>query len=532
MTTKFKKTLLVGVAAIAVATLAACSVTETKKEASRDIAANLDRVNRASASLSSIPAATGPGNVQVHEKVWLGDHGVRTENGQPLPQDFEKKDGIFINSSVPLGLAEIANKLADVTGIPVTGASSSVSDLPGGEESSSSRSITMAVDYEGPLSGFLNSVASRFNVNWIYRNGVIQIFAVETRTFTVLVPSTETDYRTQITSSILGGEESNGDSNASEQRLNSYATYTPWKRIEEGVKSLIPSNGATFVVSQETGTVTVTAAPTVVKRVGEFIKQQNAIMSRQVAVTVRVLSVDIAKNDRYSFDTKLALEDVARGLGLTFSSMSSLPAAAASGGGSLLFAIAEPTKSDTDFQHLKGSEANVEALSERSDTSLLTSATVITTNNQPTPVHVGTQQNYLKKAVFTQGQNSDSVELEPGSISTGFQMLVTPRILSTNKVMLQYSLGLSELVSLDEVGNANAKIQLPEIKTRSFLQNTLLRSGDTLILSGFEQNKANSRDSNNGFWGAGMSAGKERAMIMILITPMIIQDPSDAAFAG
>lgn len=524
----------IALSSVALLLLASCAEmpTETHKQASNDVAAATVDADVATTGVRNIPGHTGPANIRVRNSIWLGDQGVRTEHGQPLPAEFQTAEGIVLNSSVPMSIADIANRISEVTGIPVTGATALIDSVPGDAKGKDVlTSVKIPVDYSGPLSTLLNSLASRYNISWQYRNGAIKLYAVETRTFTVLIPSTDTDIRTQITSSILGNDKAEGDASSSEQRLRSFATHAPWKRLEEGIKSLLPA-GATHVVSQESGTVTVTSTPAVLDRVAVYISQQNAIMSRQVAVTARVLSVDISKTDDYKFDTSLVLSDVVRGLGLTLSSVSSLPGAAVSGGGQALFAIASPTKSGTKYDHFDGSQAEIKALTEHLNTSLLTSATVITTNNQPTPVHVGLQQNYLKKAEFSQGQNSDSVSLEPGMLTTGFQMMVLPRILSNNSVMLQYTLGLSELITMDEIGSGGTTIQLPQVKTRSFLQNVLVKSGDTLILSGFEQNKSKADDSSNGFWSSGVAAEKSRTMIVILLTPVIIQDPTDAAFKG
>ena len=79
-----------------------------------------------------------------------------------------------------------------------------------------------------------------------------------------------------------------------------------------------------------------------------------------------------------------------------------------------------------------------------------------------------------------------SNSLLPGSITTGFQMTVTPRILDRDRVMLSYNIDLSRLLSFTNAsvgsGDNQATIQIPNFERRAFIQAVAVKAGDTLLI--------------------------------------------------
>jgi type II secretory pathway component GspD/PulD (secretin) len=88
---------------------------------------------------------------------------------------------------------------------------------------------------------------------------------------------------------------------------------------------------------------------------------------------------------------------------------------------------------------------------------------------------------------------------------------------------------LSDLVKLTTFTSPDGKsaIQLPQKNLRNFLQRVSMRSGETLVLSGFQQTQ--SQDDQNGvvnpnFWALGGSrntSGKSTTLV-IMITPYVM----------
>ena len=91
--------------------------------------------------------------------------------------------------------------------------------------------------------------------------------------------------------------------------------------------------------------------------------------------------------------------------------------------------------------------------------------------------------------------------------------------------MLQFSTDISSLRRIDEVRSQNGMIQTPELDTRNFLQRVAMRSGETLVVSGFEQvaddlDQQGPGKPGNTLLGGGLKANSAREIIVILITPI------------
>ena len=73
-------------------------------------------------------------------------------------------------------------------------------------------------------------------------------------------------------------------------------------------------------------------------------------------------------------------------------------------------------------------------------------------------------------------------------------------------------------------------MQLPETTTRAFVQQSLLRSGSTLILAGYSQDQTTlsangTLDPYNILLGGGIGNDKKRSLLLIAITPQELDVP-------
>ena len=176
-----------------------------------------------------------------------------------------------------------------------------------------------------------------------------------------------------------------------------------------------------------------------------------------------------------------------------------------------------------------GSDAVISALQSVSRVSLMTSASVYTLNNQPVPVQVAKQTSYLASIMNTLTPNVGSTTaLTPGVVTSGFNMNLLPHILEDNTVLLQYAVDISSLLALRSATSNGSTIQIPELETRNFLQRVSLRSGETLVLSGFEQTNDNmdrrgALAADNPMLGGGANASRTHDQIVVLITPVLTE---------
>ena len=100
-----------------------------------------------------------------------------------------------------------------------------------------------------------------------------------------------------------------------------------------------------------------------------------------------------------------------------------------------------------------------------------------------------------------------------------------------------FNLTLSDLIELQKVDlggkdeeTSGQYIQNPIIETRGFTQEVAMKSGDTLILSGYERvetatNKTGVGSAENSLLGGSAIANKTRSILVIMLTPVVMDSP-------
>jgi len=178
-----------------------------------------------------------------------------------------------------------------------------------------------------------------------------------------------------------------------------------------------------------------------------------------------------------------------------------------------------------------GSSAVVQALSSIGRTSLVSSSSLVTINNFTVPMNVITEKAYLASVSTTVTGSSGTAQtsLTPGLVTSGVMMNLTPRLLEGDRMLLQFSLDLSNLVSIDTFTTNGASIQIPTRSVRNFLQRVTMRSGQTLVLSGFQETQSKNNTAGIGssdFWGLGGSKAVTSAntTLVIVITPYVMHN--------
>jgi hypothetical protein len=123
---------------------------------------------------------------------------------------------------------------------------------------------------------------------------------------------------------------------------------------------------------------------------------------------------------------------------------------------------------------------------------------------------------------------SVNYSLEPGNVSTGININVKPKILKGNEIMLEYVMNLSDMETLREIisPDESAKIEVPTTTSKSASQIATLKSGQTLVMSGFKQKKAELDDSGVGspkniLLGGKKSGSTRDSYLVVTVTPYI-----------
>lgn len=374
-----------------------------------------------------------------------------------------------------------------------------------------------------PLRGLLDQVTARLGLGWKLQDNAVVIFHTDTRVFHLYaIPGVA-----KMSSSVKSGAESGGSSNSTQGSFSSEGSSQSTgltfetniiEDIQKTIENMLTPAFGRSAISPSTGTVTVTDRPEVLDRIASYLENENKRITRQVLLNVKVLAVTVNDGDSMGINWEMVYRSLDRyGIGLS----TGFPGAGGGASGSV--GILNPSS------RWNGTELLVDALSTIGRVSTVTAPSVTTLNLQPAPVLVGSQQSYLASVSTTDTANVGSTStLTPGTITTGFNMTLLPYLMEGPDMLLQYSINLSSLTRLREVESGGQKIEIPEVANRIFSQRVRLRSGETLILSGFEQSSddaAKQGVGDSGFWlfGGNGKQSKSRDVIVILITPVVME---------
>jgi len=521
--------------ALGVLALSACNHYVDKTNARIENVLEKTEMYRERATIPDLPEPVD--TVRVNNDIWLGNSSVKIMAGDALPARFERNDSITLAITQNASLAVLANELTDLTGIEVR-----LDDL---KAENAMPKEAVAVNYSGKLSGLLNYLSNRYGVWWRYKNGQISFFSKETRVFTIYALPTETKMSADLKGSSMGTGKGSSGGGSGSSSLSTSANLALWDSIEKGVKQVVGKQGE-LSFSRVAGTVTVTASPFVMQKVASYIANWNEKLSRQVAISIKVLQVQMTNEDNYGIDLQAVFKNT--NIDASFSSPYTLSSAASSAGataGLLSMTLLKPSS------RWKDTKAIVEAFSTQGKTSIVTSSSVTTLNNKVAPVQITTAQNYVREVSVTNNYNSSNnssdVDLDTDTLNYGFSMEILPRILDHGRLIILFTMTLSDLIALDTFSSnasdtpssktdedkdegESTTVQLPKMQMRGFMQEIAMKSGSTLVLTGFEQ-VANVTDTAGvGEAKMNLLGGKaydqhRRDVMVILLTPEVLESP-------
>ncbi len=501
--------------------------------------AELEQASEDAATLkqqAAVPDTPIPDDVvRVKNDIWLGDTSRVEFEGEQVPSYLEAKDGITLISNRPITLFEIGTMISKITSLSVryapeledtdnikevADANEPTLETIGAQWTDSSK---MLVNYKGPLSGLLDEVANRFGVWWKYEKNEIYFYRYITKTFVVysLPTNPSLDVSVNVSGDSSSGEGASGGASIKQQ--NQANDLDMWAQIQETLESMITSDGA-INVNRANGTVTITDTPSNIRRIAKYINETNDRLGKQVAISVKVFTVTLSSDDEYGFDlNKLAYNNV-KGEHSTQIISNSGESGVKGHGLSMLI-----TSKHWDI------DSAIKAISKHNSAKLVTSGTVTTVNNKPAPIQVVQTGHYNKNMTSTStstGSDNNDSSTEVENYTTGFMMSVLPRILDHGRLMLFFNLSLSEVVGNDEIrySYTQPELVIPKIETRGFTQEVAIKSGQTMILTGYERtwdqvSKEGTGTPDNMLLGGKNDTETARGVFVIMLTPVVLETP-------
>lgn len=527
---KFKQLLIMASTLV----LMSCSLTSLPSDVQSSLKTTNQNIESANLRIQNASSSQNDNYIEQMKGGYFGNSTIATKDTEFLPPIFNEPiqmDRTFFS------MRQVADNISKLTGIPTLVDADSVKDL----------SIRVT-QQSGNLSDLLNSIAAQTDTAWSYKEGKIVLSDTETQTWFIKGIPGDIQVQNQVNSNSGIQGQSGGSSATAGQGGGSQATSQSqsqtqqssvqniqynlanslWDNFDKSIGSMLSKQGKLSIIPASSS-VTVTDRPSVILKVGSFIKNQNEILKRQVQIDVQVFAVETNKTDNYGINWNLMLKGTNASFSINGAAAAGSSAAAA--GLSPVFIPSAATQSFTigaTSGDLSGSQLIINALSTIGNSSLVTSAAVTTLNNQPAPVQVVEQQSYVASVSTTQvAQAGTQNSLTPGQITYGFILNILPVIEDNGLINLQVSINLSSLKALTTFGVTGATVQLPDIVQRNTMQKATLRAGDTYVLTGFDSDFNSITNTGVGgatnWWlGGGVSAQNTHSKLVVLVTPRIV----------
>ncbi len=471
-------------------------------------------------------------SVSMSEGVWLGDKSVLVEHKNSLPKQYETDTGITILLNEPVTLQVLANNINSITQIPIKIDS---------QVASEKLKKTMNIAYTGKLSGLLSQVATDLDLLWYYDKNAIVFYETETKTFTLFALGTDVSYQSSVQTD---------DGN----QVYLESTLKEWDEVESTISAIVgKTENANFTVSRSLGTITVTAPPSVLARVGDYIARQNKRLSQLVTIDVKVLQVSIANDSAFGLNLAAAINS-ASGLNIVANPKNNLASTEASSmniavlsntvsaltgmthmenGSSVAGAYTQDQINNGSLSGVAGSTALIQALAKQGKVSLVTNVGVTTRNNRVAPVNNTRSTGYIKRFESRNFTTVESSTVDQDNLETGFSMQLLPNILENGKILLLFRMTVRELLKMASQTIGEVTLQLPEVEERSFMQEVIMESGQMLVVSGFEKQTNNDTryglgDPDFMMLSGSRESASQRDVLVVILTPQVLVSPMDA----
>jgi len=398
----------------------------------------------------------------------------------------------------------------------------------------------ISINYSGTIRGALDLLASRAGYVYTVRNNQVYWEAFIVRTFDIAFIAGDSDF-------LLGKKSAGGGANtaqaASSAQVSNYTTsdssdseysnisakVSIWSDLKDTVTQMLTPDGK-LTVSQATTSITVKDRPSNVQLIGQYISNLNHNLSKQVLVKVQVLDISLESGFNYGINWDIITKGFRNSpfqLNANYGTPISIQAIGQATGAT---AAALPT---IGTQGIPGKIPSytilLNALNQQGKTSIVSEPRILCLNNQVGVVRIVKSEGYVASIQNTTNSTTSGVavgttsQVTPGMVITGLTLYILPKILQ-DRIYLSVNADISTNNGFTQFGPTGNEIQLPNITEKHFNQRSMIRSGDTLILSGFKQ--VTNRSGATQFLTAqslgGTAAEQQNVETVILITPILL----------
>jgi len=386
-----------------------------------------------------------------------------------------------------------------------------------------------------------------------YKNGILKIYAIFTKTFQIDYVSTKrmgksnTDITLTGDSGNGGGSSSGGSSGGSNSgksssgmSITSNETFDFWKKMDKEIGSILNTPQDDFkapvpIINKEGGLITVTGTKKQLNRISKYIDKLMNRLHKQVMIDVKILSVTLNNSRTIGIDWNqlYKMQNFKASFGLlNTNNLSKLTGDEISEFGDS-FPATHPT-----FFKLTGTASLAELikfLKQQGDVTSISNPKVVTLNNQPALFSSGEQLYYKRLESTTTSSTSTTTAQNEiiESIFAGILLDITPEITDDNRIILKINPSISSIKDTQIKNSSDVRTIPPDLLKKQISSVVKVKDGERVILGGLIDTKYGNDVSKVPLLGDIPIIGtlfkkdqriKTRNELVIIITPHIIKN--------
>ena len=386
-----------------------------------------------------------------------------------------------------------------------------------------------------PLSQILDIIATKLSIKWKYDEATnsIRFFRMVTKTWETPFRASKSSYK----STLEGETSASSNANALTSRSQNTSPVQDELRdlveltaMKDNVDSLMTRSGSIFA-NPATGTITLTDTPEVVEAADGIIISGVRSLSRMVRLRLQTIKVTSKNNGEAGVDISAAVSRALKNIPDFTVSLGSAASLASTSAGSLGLEIFSGAGA--------GSTAMLKALQEVGDVETSTEIPIATRNRRSASYNVRKVFSYVASttpAAATTGGTGGTPGITTAQESVGLKLWMLPEVNGRDTVMLNMSLDQSTLENLETFSSGSGantqSVQLPNIAGEGSSQQVPVRSGQTIVLTGFDtkSNQYDKRTLGNKIpmlAGGSLRASETRSTTIVLVTAEVVDGITD-----
>lgn len=369
------------------------------------------------------------------------------------------------------------------------------------EDSSVKESLNKRLNYiniqDFSLRDLLDLILSENNIFYTLENSgqVIKVATFKTKTY--FIDYVSFSQRKSSTNKIIKTGSSSGDADrgSDSTTMDFTSEFKFWDKIAQEIGYILDRDEdsrkirSKVLINQEAGMLTVTGTKKQLDRVDSYIESLMRRLHKEILLEAKIIEVIYTNEHTEGIDwSKFEL-----------SIQGSTSAIESRIGGIESNGFKKPN-------YLIGYDFSMEGminfLKTQGDVKIVSNPKIMTLNNQPAVINVGTEVNYRYQTESTTNLAADNdnvaISYENDSTFVGVTLDITPQVTENNSIILKINPIVSELVDADNkhVDENGIPILAPDIKIKQLSSIVKVKNGEKVVIGGLIGKKESVEDTS------------------------------------